>query len=214
MRVGFIGLGIMGRPMAKHLLDAGHQLTVWNRSRPGIDDLVAAGAAEGASPADVAANERGRVHDGRRLAGRRGGGAGRAGHHRGGSLGLVHIDMSTISPAVTRAIAAEYAKGHRVAGRAGHRRRGRRDQRHALDHGRWQARRVRPLPAAVRGAGQDDHLLRPAGAGQTIKLCNQVVVAVTNLAVCEALVLAKKAGVPPRRCWRRSAAAPRRRGSC
>ena len=55
MRLGFIGLGIMGRPMAKHLLDAGHTLTVWNRSRPGIEALLEAGADEGASPADVAA---------------------------------------------------------------------------------------------------------------------------------------------------------------
>ena len=54
MRIGFIGLGIMGRPMAKHLMEAGHTLTVWNRSRPGIEELVAAGADEGASPADVA----------------------------------------------------------------------------------------------------------------------------------------------------------------
>ena len=54
MRIGFIGLGIMGRPMAKHLIDAGHSLTVWNRSQPGIDDVVAHGAQAGASPADVA----------------------------------------------------------------------------------------------------------------------------------------------------------------
>ena len=38
MRLGFIGLGIMGRPMAKHLIAAGHTMTVWNRSRPGIED--------------------------------------------------------------------------------------------------------------------------------------------------------------------------------
>ncbi len=54
MRIGFIGLGIMGRPMAKHLIDAGHELMVWNRSQPGIDDVVQHGAKAGASPAEVA----------------------------------------------------------------------------------------------------------------------------------------------------------------
>ena len=56
MRVGFIGLGIMGRPMAGHLLTAGHEVTVWNRSQPGIDALVEQGAKAGGSPADVAKN--------------------------------------------------------------------------------------------------------------------------------------------------------------
>ena len=54
-RIGFVGLGIMGRPMVKNLLAAGYDVAVWNRSRPGIDDCVAAGATEAASPAAVAA---------------------------------------------------------------------------------------------------------------------------------------------------------------
>src|SRR5215471_18298869 len=52
--IGFIGLGVMGKPMAKHLLAAGHHLTVHNRSRGPVDELVAAGATAGSSPADVA----------------------------------------------------------------------------------------------------------------------------------------------------------------
>jgi len=52
--IGFIGLGVMGRPMAGHLLAAGHRLTVHNRSRAAIDELVTAGAQAGASPAGVA----------------------------------------------------------------------------------------------------------------------------------------------------------------
>ena len=54
-RVGFVGLGIMGRGMARNLLKAGFPLTVWNRTASRIDELVAEGAAAGASPADVAA---------------------------------------------------------------------------------------------------------------------------------------------------------------
>ena len=53
-QIGFIGLGIMGRPMARNLLRAGYRLTVWNRSRPGIEALVAEGAAEAAGPREVA----------------------------------------------------------------------------------------------------------------------------------------------------------------
>ena len=53
-RVGFIGLGIMGQPMARNLLRAGFPVTVWNRSRSGIDALVAEGAAEAANPREAA----------------------------------------------------------------------------------------------------------------------------------------------------------------
>src|SRR5713101_9765957 len=52
--IGFIGLGVMGKPMAKHLVAAGHRVVVHNRSRPAVDELVAAGAAAAGSPADVA----------------------------------------------------------------------------------------------------------------------------------------------------------------
>jgi 2-hydroxy-3-oxopropionate reductase len=53
-QIGFIGLGVMGRPMARHLIAAGHQLIVYNRSQAAIDELIAAGARAAVSPADVA----------------------------------------------------------------------------------------------------------------------------------------------------------------
>src|SRR5436305_15335437 len=53
-RIGFIGLGLMGRPMAHHLLTAGYQLTVFNRSRPAIGELASAGAVAAHSPREVA----------------------------------------------------------------------------------------------------------------------------------------------------------------
>src|SRR5213592_1999090 len=52
--VGFIGLGVMGKPMAKNLIKAGHRLVVHNRSRPAVDEVVSAGATAAGSPADVA----------------------------------------------------------------------------------------------------------------------------------------------------------------
>jgi 3-hydroxyisobutyrate dehydrogenase len=199
MRLGFIGLGIMGRPMAKHLLDAGHSVTVWNRSRPGIDAMLELGAEEGASAAEVAAKSEvvftmvGDSPDVEQVA------LGTGGIIEGAQPGLIHVDMSTISPAVTRSIAARYAEegvelvdapvsggetgaiNATLAIMAG-------GKRQAFD-------RVLPLFESL---GKTITYCGPSGAGQTVKLCNQVAVSVTNLAVCEALVLSKKAGVPPR----------------
>jgi 3-hydroxyisobutyrate dehydrogenase len=198
MRLGFIGLGIMGRPMAKHLLDAGHEVTVWNRSRPGIDALVEAGASEGASPADVASKSEvvftmvGDSPDVEQVA------LGEAGIIEGASRALVHIDMSTISPGVTRAIAERYAaKGIEMldapvsGGEAG----ATNATLSIMVGGKQDVfERCRPLFEVL---GKAITYCGPSGAGQTVKLCNQVAVSVTNLAVCEALVLSKKAGVPP-----------------
>lgn len=198
MRLGFIGLGIMGRPMAKHLLAAGHELTVWNRSRPGIDELVAAGAREGDSPAAVAAAAEvvftmvGDSPDVEAVA------LGPAGIIEGAKAGLVHIDMSTISPAATRSIAARYAErgiemlDAPVSGGEP----GATNATLAIMVGGKREVFDRCLPL-FQALGKTITYCGPIGAGQTVKLCNQVLVSVTNLAVCEALVLAKKAGVEP-----------------
>lgn len=198
MRVGFIGLGIMGRPMAGHLLAAGHELTVWNRSQPGIDALVEQGATAGASPADVASRSEvvftmvGDSPDVEAVA------LGPDGIASGAKPGLIHIDNTTMSPAVTRSIAERYAEsGIELldapvsGGEAG-----------AINAalsimvgGKEDVfERCKPLFELI---GKTVTYCGPSGAGQTVKLCNQVLVSVTNLAVCEALVLAKKAGVAP-----------------
>jgi 3-hydroxyisobutyrate dehydrogenase len=198
MRTGFIGLGIMGRPMAKHLLAAGNSLTVWNRSRPGIEELVGAGAAEGGSPADVASKSEvvftmvGDSPDVEAVA------FGPDGIFDGASPGLVHIDTTTMSPAVTRSIAERYsAKGIElldapVSGGEG----GAINATLSIMAGGKPEvfERCRPLLEAL---GKTITYCGPSGAGQTVKLCNQVAVSVTNMAVCEALVLAAKAGVSP-----------------
>jgi hypothetical protein len=108
-RVGFIGLGIMGRPMASNLLRAGFPVTVWNRSRPGIEALVAEGAAEAANAGEVAARSDivitmvGDSPDVEQVA------LGADGIIGGAHAGLVHVDMSTISPEVTRHISDRLA---------------------------------------------------------------------------------------------------------
>ncbi|MCH7811711.1 MAG: NAD-binding protein [Chloroflexi bacterium] len=196
--IGFIGLGIMGRPMARNLIKAGYPLVVWNRSRPGIDALVADGAAEAESARAVAERSTvvitivGDAPDVEQVA------LGERGILEGGHEGLVHIDMTTIAPATERMIAERYgASGIELldapvsGGEQG-----------AIDGtlsimcggNREVFDRCRPVLEAL---GRTIVYCGPTGSGQVVKLCNQVIVGLNNLAMSEALVLAKKAGVEP-----------------
>ena len=197
-RIGFIGLGIMGRPMARNLLEAGYPLTAWNRSRPGIDALVEAGAKAADSPGAVAKRSDivitivGDSPDVEQVA------LGEGGIIEGAHDGVVHIDMTTISPAVTRKIAERYAEAGvkmidaPVSG----------GEQGAIDGtlsimagGRVEVfERCRPVFDVL---GRTGVYCGPTGSGQVVKLCNQVVVGLNNLAMSEALTLAAKAGVAP-----------------
>ena len=199
-RIGFIGLGIMGRPMARNLLKAGYHLAVWNRSRPGIDALAGEGASPASSAEDVARRSDVVVTmvtdsaDVEQVA------LGPEGIMDGGHAGLVHIDMSTISPAVTRRIASRLAEkgiemldapvsGGETGAQAG--------TLSIMVGGKEETlQRCRPVLEAL---GRTIVHCGPSGAGQTVKLCNQIVVGLNNLAMCEALVFAAKAGVDTRR---------------
>ncbi len=197
-RIGFIGLGIMGRPMARNLMKAGYGLTVWNRSRPGIDALVAEGAQEAASPRDVAQRSDvvitilGDSPDTERVA------LADDGIVAGAHEGLVHIDMSTISPAVARSIAEQYAAAgiEMLDAPVSGGEQGAIDGTLSIMAGgkREVFDRSRPLFEAM---GKTPVYCGPIGSGQVVKLCNQVVVGLNNLAMSEALVLAAKAGVDP-----------------
>ncbi len=199
-RIGFIGLGIMGRPMARNLLKAGYPVIVWNRSRPGIEALTADGATEAVSPRDAAEQSDvvvtmvGDHTDVEQVT------LGKDGIIEAARLGLVHVDMSTISPDVTRRIAAE------------------------LDEAGMEMLDA-PVsggePGAINAAlsimvgGKEDVFERcrpifetlgktvvfcgPSGSGQVVKLCNQVVGALNNLAVSEAITLCTSSGVDPRK---------------
>jgi 3-hydroxyisobutyrate dehydrogenase len=199
-RIGFIGLGIMGRPMARNLLKAGYPLTVWNRSQPAIEELVRDGASPGSSPEDVTHQSDVIITivtdspDVEKVA------LGPKGIIEGGRPGLVHIDMSTISPAVTRRIASRLAEkgvemldapvsGGDTGAQAG--------TLSIMVGGKEETfQRCRPIFEVL---GRTIVHCGPSGAGQTVKLCNQIVVALNNLAMCEALVFATKAGVDTRR---------------
>ena len=197
-QIGFIGLGIMGRPMARNLLKAGYPLVVHNRSRQPVQELVAAGAEEAFTPQEIA--QRSQViitmlpdsPDVELVA------LGPEGLIAGASEGDIYVDMSTIAPRIAVKVAAAMAeKGVRcldapVSGG---------------DVGAINAtlsimvggdaetfHEVRPIFEAL---GKTITLCGPHGAGQTVKACNQIQVALNIVGMAEALVLGAKAGVDP-----------------
>ena len=104
-KLGFVGLGIMGRPMCKNLIDAGYSVTVWNRSQPGIDECVRYGAATALSAKGVAEKSEVVITMVTASADVQGVVLGSNGVLEGASPGMVLIDMSSISPKVTKEIA-------------------------------------------------------------------------------------------------------------
>jgi 2-hydroxy-3-oxopropionate reductase len=196
--IGFIGLGLMGRPMAKNLLRAGYPVVAHNRSRPPVDDLVAAGANAATSPADVARQatriitmvpdsaDVELVLDGP------------DGVFSALQPGTIVIDMSSITPGTTRRL-AERARSlggalldAPVSGGDIGAIQGTLSIMVGGDAADFLA--VKPILDVM---GNPDKVLHigESGAGQLCKLCNQMVIGGTLVAVAEALALARKAGV-------------------
>jgi 2-hydroxy-3-oxopropionate reductase len=194
--VGFIGLGIMGRPMARNLLKAGHALVVHSRSRGPVDEVVKAGATAASSPRDVAAQCDVLITmlpnspDVEQVA------LGPGGVVEGARQGLIFADMSTISPIVSQKIGkALEAKGVAmldapVSGGE----RGAIDGALSIMVGGDKAVFERVLPI-FQAMGKTITLLGPLGFGGFTKLANQIIVAVNLTALAEALTLGKKAGL-------------------
>jgi len=195
-RIGFIGLGIMGSPMAQNLLKAGFQVTVYNRSKPPVDLLVSSGATSAPSPRAVA--ERSdlvitMVNDSEAV---KEVVLGRAGVIEGAHGGLVLVDMSTISPSVTRSVSASLAaKGVRmldapVSGGDIGAREGTLTIMVGGDAAVFEE--CRPVLQVL---GKKVVHMGPTGAGQLTKLANQILVACNMVGVCECLNFAKRAGL-------------------
>lgn len=197
-RLGFIGLGIMGKPMAHNLLQAGYRLTVYNRSRSPMDELAAAGAAQADSPQAVAENSDVVLScvsdspDVEAIA------LGTHGLIHGVRPGMLYIDMSTIAPATARKVfGAMQAKGVEMldapvsGGDIG-------AQQGTLSImvGGDEPAFERALPI-LQVLGKNIVHVGSTGAGQVTKACNQIVVSVTAQAVAEALMLAEQSGVDP-----------------
>ena len=199
-RVGFIGLGLMGRPMAKNLLKRGYAVVAHNRSQGAVDDLVSVGAERASSPADVARRATRIVTmlpdspDVERVL------EGDDGVFSALQRGTILIDTSSIAPAVARRLAARAATLGATMLDA------------PVSGGEIGAinaslsimvggdpvafTTVKPILDAM---GNPERVLRigEAGAGQTCKVCNQMVIGGALAAVCEAFALARKAGVDP-----------------
>ena len=197
-RVGFIGLGIMGKPMAKNLMDAGYDLTVHNRSPQKAQELGEAGATVAESPREVAQNSDvviTMLPDSPQV---REVVAGEGGVLEGLSEGSLLIDMSTISPVVTEELAeAVKEKGASmldapVSGGDVGAIEGTLSIMVGGEEGDFE--RAMPLFEAM---GKTVTHVGPTGAGQVTKAANQVVVALTIEAVSEALVLGSAGGVAP-----------------
>lgn len=195
-RIGFIGLGLMGKPMARNLLTAGYPLVVFNRSRAAMEELAAAGAGLAESPQAVAQQSDVVITcvsdspDVEAVV------LGSAGVIEGARAGMLYVDMSTIAPATARKVYdALKAKGvdaldAPVSGGDIGAQQGTLSIMVGGDESAFQ----RSLPI-LQVMGKNIVYIGAAGAGQVTKACNQIVVAMTVQAVAEALTLAKKSGV-------------------
>jgi 2-hydroxy-3-oxopropionate reductase len=199
---GFVGLGGMGRPMARNLLRAGHRLVVWNRSPAAAEELAAAGATVAASPAELAAaapvvlTMLPDLPEVQEVLSRK---DGLLAGMRPGSLLVV---LGTVSPVGVRELGERLAPAGLAVVDA---------PVSGGDVGAEQA----TLAIMVGGRPQDvarvwplleamgttiDHL-GPLGAGSLAKACNQIVVGATLTALSEALLLARRGGLDPRRVF-------------
>jgi len=200
LKVGYIGLGLMGKSIARNILKAGFPLVVHNRSRAAVDELVAEGAIAASSPAVVAAQvdvvftNLPDTPDVELVA------LGRKGIIEGGHSGLIFVDNSTIKPASARMIAGKLSAKGVVALDA------------PVSGGDIGAKngtltimvggdapaveRVMPVFMAM---GKNVTHVGEAGAGQVAKAANQIMVAAQMVAMGELLIFSRKAGVDPRK---------------
>jgi len=188
----------MGKPMAKHLLAAGHRVVVHNRSRGAVDELVAAGATAAASPADVASAATVVITmlpdtpDVERVL------TGADGVLSGLQKGAIVIDMSSISPVATERLATLVAEkgGSMLDAPVSGGEIGAINAALSIMVGGDEAAftRVKPILGAMGNAEKIIYIGR-SGAGQICKICNQVAIGGALAGVSEAFALAKKAGV-------------------
>jgi len=197
-KLGFIGVGIMGKPMAKNLIDAGYKVIVYDIDKKALDEIVAYGGERGTSPKNVA--EKSDIiitmlpnsPDVKKVV------LGENGLIEGVREGQILIDMSSIAPLVSREIAQELAKkgvetldapvsGGQEKAEAG-------TLAIMVGGKKGVFEECKPILDVMGGSVT---LVGDIGAGQTTKLANQVVVAINIAAVAEALIMGKKAGVDP-----------------
>ncbi|PYT83075.1 MAG: 2-hydroxy-3-oxopropionate reductase [Acidobacteria bacterium] len=196
-QIGLIGLGLMGRPMGMNLIKAGYSLTVWNRTASRANELVAAGARLAKSPQEVAAacdffltivSDPPAVEEVL---------WGNCGAMQGLKRGSIYVDSSTVSPALARKVAAACAQrgvGYLDAPVTG---------------GDWGAKKgelvfmiggdaetLKQAEPILSVMGKKLFHLGPSGAGQTVKLAMNLILALQVDALAEGLALTTRAGIP------------------
>jgi len=200
LKVGYIGLGLMGKSIARNILKAGFPTVVHNRSRAAVDELVAEGATAANSPKEVAAQvdvvftNLPDTPDVEKVV------LGENGIIEGAHAGLVYVDNSTIKPASARSIAEKlaeknvYALDAPVSGGDI----GARNATLTVMVGGEASALEKAMPV-LRAMGKTITHVGDSGAGQVAKAANQIMVAAQMVAMGELLVFSKKAGVDPRK---------------
>jgi len=197
-KLGFIGIGIMGKPMAKNLIDAGYKMIAYDISKEALDEIVAYGAERGTSPKNVAENcdivitMLPNSPDVKKAV------LGEKGVIEGVRKGQVVIDMSSIAPLVSREVAKDLEKKGATmldAPVSGGQEKAQAGTLAIMVGGKREVfEECKPILDIMGGSVT---LVGDIGAGQTTKLANQVIVAINIAAVAEALIMGKKAGVDP-----------------
>jgi len=202
MRVGFIGLGRMGFPMAKNLISAGHSVTAHNRSRGPVERLTALGALPASSPAEVACSvdmlvtcllmpeQVESVY------------LGPEGALEGGHAGQIYIDTSTIYPMTSRKIAAALEDAGiafldaPVSGGPSGAEKGTLSVMVGGD-----AAVLEKARTVLEVFGKNLFHMGPVGAGCSTKICNQILTGTAHVLVAEAMVLGTKLGLDPQKLF-------------
>jgi 3-hydroxyisobutyrate dehydrogenase len=195
-RIGFIGVGIMGKQMASNLMKKGYAMTVYNRSKKSVEELRSMGAKVATNPKDLATNSDiviDMVTDAPDVEQVLFGENGAIGAAR---QGMVFIDMSTNSPEVARSInsrlaekSAEFLDAPVTGGDKG----AHEGTLTIMVGGKREVfERCKPV---FEGMGKEIVYMGSSGSGQSMKLCNQTAVAIHTLATCESLLLGSSSGL-------------------
>jgi len=201
-KIGFIGLGIMGKPMSMNLIKAGYTLTVYDIRPEPVKEVVAAGAKQGKSSSDVAAQSEVVITmlpnspDVKKAV------LGENGVLEGAKAGLILIDMSSIAPLVAKEVATEaQAKGVEMldAPVSGGEPKAKDGTVSIMVGGRKEI--FEKVEDILKVMGASAILVGDIGSGNTTKLANQIIVALNIAAMSEAMVLATKAGVDPEKVY-------------
>jgi 2-hydroxy-3-oxopropionate reductase len=201
-KIGFIGLGIMGKPMAMNLIKAGFALTVYDVRKEPMKEVVAAGAKEGKSSKDVATQSEVVITMLPNSPDVKDAVLGKNGVLEGAQAGMILIDMSSIAPMVSKEVAAEVKKkGVEMldAPVSGGEPKAKDGTLSIMVGGKKEV--FEQVEGILKVMGSSAVLVGDIGSGNMTKLANQIIVALNIAAMSEAMVMATKAGVDPEKVF-------------